>query len=75
MVASEIDPEIDIHFDITGNSVTEGRLTDMQSCFTDRLAKIRKMIMDSGSLPTRPSRISDAWRRGNQEIHPRWKSQ
>ena len=35
----------------------------MQSCFTDRLAKIRKMIMDSGSLPTRPSRISDAWRR------------
>ena len=70
MDATEIDPEIEIHFDITGNSVTEGRLTDMQSCFTDRLAKIRKMIMDSGSLPTRPSRISDAWRERKSRNSP-----
>ena len=70
MDATDIDPEIDIHFDITGNSVTEGRLTDMQSCFTDRLAKIRKMIMDSGSLPTRPSRISDAWRERKSRNSP-----
>jgi len=70
MDATDIDPEIDIHFDITGNSVTEGRLTDMQSCFTDRLAKIRKMILDSGSLPTRPSRISDAWRERKSRNSP-----
>ena len=61
--AKDVDPEIDIHFDITGNSVTEGRLIDMQSCFMDRLSKIRKMIIESSNprLPRRPIRISEAW--------------
>ncbi len=61
--AKDVDAEIDIHFDITGNSVTEGRLIDMQSCFMDRLSKIRKMIIESSTprLPRRPIRISEAW--------------
>ena len=61
--AKEVDTEIDIHFDITGNSVTEGRLIDMQSCFMDRLSKIRKMIVESSipRLPRRPIRVSEAW--------------
>ena len=62
MEAKDVSSMIDIHFDITGNSVTEGRLSDMQSCFTDRLSKIRRMILESGTLSRRPSRISDAWR-------------
>ncbi|MFL2955797.1 MAG: metallophosphoesterase [Candidatus Thalassarchaeaceae archaeon] len=61
--AKDVDTEIDIHFDITGNSVTEGRLIDMQSCFMDRLSKIRKMIIESSipRLPRRPIRVSEAW--------------
>ena len=61
--AKDVDTEIDIHFDITGNSVTEGRLIDMQSCFMDRLSKIRKMIVESSipRLPRRPIRVSEAW--------------
>jgi len=61
--ARDIDAEIEIHFDITGNSVTEGRLIDMQSCFMDRLSKIRKMIIETSipRLPRRPIRISEAW--------------
>ena len=62
MNAKDVEPEIEIHFDITGNSTTEGRLSDMQSCFMDRLSKIRRMITSSGNLPRRPIRISDAWR-------------
>ena len=37
MHATDVDSEIEIHFDITGNSVTEGKMSDMRSCFTDRL--------------------------------------
>jgi DNA polymerase II small subunit len=61
--ARDVDAEIEIHFDITGNSVTEGRLIDMQSCFMDRLSKIRKMIIETSipRLPRRPIRISEAW--------------
>ena len=61
--ARDVDSEIEIHFDITGNSITEGRLVDMQSCFMDRLSKIRKMIIETSKprLPRRPIRISEAW--------------
>ncbi|MEC7532163.1 MAG: hypothetical protein VX557_01710, partial [Candidatus Thermoplasmatota archaeon] len=40
--AREVDSDIEIHFDITGQSSTEGRISDMQSCFKSRLAQIRR---------------------------------
>ena len=63
MQARDVDSDIEVHFDITGNSITEGRLVDMQSCFMDRLSKIRKMIIESSipRLPRRPIRVSEAW--------------
>ena len=60
--AKEVDSEIEIHFDITGQSSTEGRISDMQSCFKSRLAKIRSMMISGGVLPRRPISNSEAWR-------------
>tara|TARA_Y100000588_G_C14266052_1_gene929920 strand:- start:1808 stop:3439 length:1632 start_codon:yes stop_codon:yes gene_type:complete len=60
--ASEVDSEIEIHFDITGNSSTEGKISDMQSCFRSRLSQIREMMLSGGTLPRRPIRNSEAWR-------------
>ena len=62
MHATDVDSEIEIHFDITGNSVTEGKMSDMKSCFTDRLKKIRSMMLSANSLPRRPTPASEAWR-------------
>ena len=42
MDAREIDSDIEIHFDITGKSVTEGSLLDIQNCFTSRLTQTSK---------------------------------
>ena len=60
--AREVDSEIEIHFDITGQSSTEGRISDMQSCFKSRLAQIRSMMISQGVLPRRPISNSEAWR-------------
>tara|TARA_B100000959_G_scaffold282413_1_gene348737 strand:- start:3234 stop:4856 length:1623 start_codon:yes stop_codon:yes gene_type:complete len=60
--ANEIDSEIEVHFDITGNSTTEGRLSDIKSCFRSRLSQIREMMLSSGALPRRPARNSEVWR-------------
>ena len=60
--ASEVDSDIEIHFDITGKSSTEGRISDMQSCFRSRLSQIRDMMLSQGVLPRRPLTNSDAWR-------------
>ena len=60
--AREVDSEIEIHFDITGQSSTEGRITDMQSCFKSRLAQIRSMMISNGVLPRRPISNYEAWR-------------
>ena len=60
--AREVDSEIEIHFDITGQSSTEGRITDMQSCFKSRLAQIRTMMISNGVLPRRPISNYEAWR-------------
>ncbi len=62
MEAIEVDSEIEVHFDITGNSSTEGKISDMQSCFRSRLSQIREMMLSQGSLPRRPIRNSEAWR-------------
>ena len=41
MVAKDAETDIQIHFDITGNSTTEGKMRDINACFKDRLEKIR----------------------------------
>ncbi len=59
MDAKDVDMELDVHFDITGNSITEGRMSDILSCFNDRLRSIKKMIVDSRILPYRPTQIGE----------------
>jgi DNA polymerase II small subunit len=58
MLAKDIDMELDIHFDITGQSVTEGRMEDILSCFNDRLKTIKRFLIQGG-LPARPISISE----------------
>ena len=67
MQASDIDSEIEIHFDITGSSRTEGKMTDIQSFFGDRLKQIRNQLILGGALPRRPISIAEAWR--NRQRH------
>ena len=67
MQASDIDSEIEIHFDITGSSRTEGKMTDIQSFFGDRLKQIRNQLISGGALPRRPVSIAEAWR--NRQRH------
>ena len=67
MQASDIDTEIEIHFDITGSSRTEGKMTDIQSFFGDRLKQIRNQLISGGALPRRPVSIAEAWR--NRQRH------
>jgi len=59
MEARDVDMELEVHFDITGNSITEGRMSDILSCFNDRLSTIRKMLIDSRCLPYRPTQIGE----------------
>jgi DNA polymerase II small subunit len=54
MLATDVDMELDIHFDITGKSTTEGKLSDIISHFNSRLEKIKRMLITSGRLPNRP---------------------
>lgn len=54
MLATDVDMELDVHFDITGKSTTEGKLSDIISHFNSRLEKIKKMLITSGRLPNRP---------------------
>jgi DNA polymerase II small subunit len=56
--ASDAASEIEVHYDITGNSVTEGKMSDINSCFSDRLEKIRKMIIANSNLPKPPQEIA-----------------
>ena len=67
MEAKDVDAEIDVHFDITGQSTTEGRLSDIQSCFRSRLTQIRDMMLTSRTLPRRPMSNVEAWR--NRQRH------
>ena len=67
MQARDVDAEIEVHFDITGHSVTEGKMSDMKACFTDRLRRIRSMMVSSNVLPRRPISTSEAWR--NRQRH------
>ena len=67
MEARDVDAEIEVHFDITGQSTTEGKLSDIQSCFRSRLAQIRDMMLASRTLPRRPMSNVEAWR--NRQRH------
>tara|TARA_B100000212_G_scaffold204651_1_gene154441 strand:+ start:7643 stop:9172 length:1530 start_codon:yes stop_codon:yes gene_type:complete len=49
---------IDVHYDITGNSTTEGKMADINDAFNDRLAKLRKLIISNSNLPRRPMDIA-----------------
>lgn len=62
MLAKDIDSEIEIHFDITGNSITEGKLSDIKSFFNSRLSKIRNLMIEGRSLPRRPISNAEAYR-------------
>ena len=55
--ANEVETDITVHFDITGNSITEGKMNDISSLFNSRLENIRRMII-AGKLPTRCSEIA-----------------
>ena len=43
---------------ITGNSTTEGKMTDITACFNDRLTSIRKLIVQNSNLPRKHQEIS-----------------
>ena len=58
MHASDASSDITVHFDITGNSITEGKMSDITACFTDRLEKIRKLIIQNSRLPRKHQEIA-----------------
>ena len=62
MLAKDIDSEIEVHFDITGNSVTEGKLSDIKSFFNSRLSQIRNLMIEGRALPRRPTSNAEAYR-------------
>jgi len=62
MLAKDVDSQIEVHFDITGNSVTEGKLSDIKSLFNSRLSKIRNLMIEGRCLPRRPISNANAHR-------------
>jgi len=50
--------DIKVHYDITGNSTTEGKMGDITNAFNDRLEKLRKLIISNSNLPRRPMDIA-----------------
>ena len=49
---------IDVHYDITGNSITEGKMGDIKTAFNNRLERLRKLIIKNSSLPRSPMEIA-----------------
>ena len=64
-LAIDAPSDIKIHYDITGKSTTEGKMNDITACFSDRLNKIRDMIVKNSKLPRRPTEVSRLLR----EVH------
>ncbi|MEK9651826.1 MAG: hypothetical protein VW102_06470, partial [Poseidonia sp.] len=58
MHASDAASDIRVHYDITGNSTTEGKMSDITACFNDRLQSIRKLIVQNSNLPRKHQEIS-----------------
>lgn len=50
--------DIQVHYDITGNSTTEGKMGDINNAFNDRLERLRKLIVQNSNLPRRPMEIA-----------------
>ena len=65
-LAVDASNDISIHYDITGKSTTEGKMTDITACFSDRLNKIRKMIVQNSRLPRKPTEIQRLLREVNR---------
>jgi DNA polymerase II small subunit len=57
-IANDAPSDISVHFDITGRSVTEGKMGDISACFNDRLTQIRKMIVKNSKLPRKYSEVA-----------------
>ena len=64
--ANDASSDIFVHYDITGKSVTEGKMHDINACFSDRLEKIRKMIIKNSRLPRKPTEVSRLIREKNR---------
>ncbi len=64
-LAVDAPTDITVHYDITGKSTTEGKMNDITACFTDRLTKIREMIVKNSKLPRRPTEVARLFR----EVH------
>ena len=56
--ANDVGNDITVHYDITGNSTSEGKMTDITACFNDRLQSIRKLIIQNSSLPRKHQEIA-----------------
>ncbi len=72
MLAKDVDKDIEIHFDITGNSVTEGKLSDIKSFFNSRLTQIRSLMIEGRSLPRRPISNAEAYRNRQRYSSPEY---
>ena len=62
LAADEIECDLDVHFDITGNSTTEGKMEDILSCFNSRLEKLKRILVQSGRLRNRPTDVNSVIR-------------
>ncbi|MDP6870366.1 MAG: DNA-directed DNA polymerase II small subunit [Candidatus Poseidoniaceae archaeon] len=58
MEALDVSVDLSIHYDITGNSTTEGKMVDINAAFTNRLERLRKLIIKNSNLPRRPMEIA-----------------
>ncbi len=58
MNAADAEFDLEIHYDITGNSITEGKMVDINEAFTNRLERLRKLIIKNSSLPRTPMEIA-----------------
>ena len=65
-MANGVEVDINVHFDITGNSVTEGKMSDINSCFSSRLEQLRKLIVTNSNIPRRPQEIGQLLREKNR---------
>ena len=54
MDATDCDVDLLVHYDITGNSITEGKMSDINAAFSNRLERLRKLIIKNSSLPFEP---------------------
>jgi DNA polymerase II small subunit len=56
--AVECSLDMQVHFDITGNSITEGKMADISNAFNDRLQVLGKLIVANSNLPRKPMEIA-----------------